>query len=44
MAGRAKGRGRGNQEQQTELIELRRMVEDLSQAVQALQRQIDVGA
>ena len=37
--GRGRGRGRGNQPQQTELAELRRMVEDLTRAVQALQRQ-----
>ena len=34
--GCSKGCGRGNQNQQTELAELRGMIEDLSQAVQAL--------
>ncbi|CAL2249473.1 unnamed protein product [Prunus armeniaca] len=39
MVGRARGRGRGNQAQHTEMAEMRRMMEDLSRAVQALQRQ-----
>ncbi|XP_021817152.1 uncharacterized protein LOC110759412 [Prunus avium] len=39
MVGRARGRGRGNQAQNTEMAEMRRMMEDLSRAVQALQRQ-----
>ncbi|KAL5846324.1 hypothetical protein ACOSQ3_009848 [Xanthoceras sorbifolium] len=40
-----KGRGvRGNQNQQVEVAELRQMIEDLSRAVQALQRQKRVGA
>ena len=42
MADRGKvrggGHGKGNQNQQTELAELRGMIEDLSRAVQALQR------
>ena len=44
MVGRGRGQGRGNQPQQTELAELRRMVEDLTRAVQALQRQEPVEA
>ena len=44
MVGRGRGRGRGNQPQQIELAELRRMVEDLTRAVQALQRQEPVEA
>ena len=39
MVGRGRGRGRGNQAQQTELAEMCPMIEDLSRAVQALQRQ-----
>ncbi|CAL8177990.1 unnamed protein product [Prunus armeniaca] len=39
MVGRARGRGRGNQAQHIEMAEMRRMMEDLSRAVQALQRQ-----
>ncbi|KAL5777403.1 hypothetical protein ACOSP7_010329 [Xanthoceras sorbifolium] len=45
MVGRGRGRGvRGNQNQQVEVAELRQMIEDLSRAVQALQRQERVGA
>ncbi|CAL2272463.1 unnamed protein product [Prunus armeniaca] len=39
MVGRARGCGRGNQAQHTEMVEMRRMMEDLSRTVQALQRQ-----
>ncbi|CAL9028321.1 unnamed protein product [Prunus brigantina] len=39
MVGRARGRGRGNQAQHTQMAEMRRIMEDLSRAVQALQRQ-----
>ncbi|EOY26100.1 DNA/RNA polymerases superfamily protein [Theobroma cacao] len=44
MVGRARGRGRGNQPQQAELAEMRRMIDDLTRAVQALQRQEPVEA
>ncbi|KDP37776.1 hypothetical protein JCGZ_06455 [Jatropha curcas] len=44
MVGRSKGRGRGNQPQQDEKAEIRRMIEDLTRAVQASQRQEPVEA
>lgn len=45
MVGRGKGRGRGiSEDQQTEMAEMRRMIEDLSRAVQTLQGQGRVGA
>ncbi|KAL6185903.1 hypothetical protein ACLB2K_042025 [Fragaria x ananassa] len=40
MVGRGRGRGRGAlEDQQTEMAEMRRMIEDLTRAVQALQGQ-----
>ncbi|KAL6280315.1 hypothetical protein ACE6H2_017196 [Prunus campanulata] len=39
MVGRARGRGRGNQAQQIEKVEMWRMMEKLTRAVQALQQQ-----
>nr|CAD1835711.1 unnamed protein product [Ananas comosus var. bracteatus] len=44
MVGRGRGRGRGNQGQQADMAEMRCMIEDLSLAVQALQRQEPVVA
>ncbi|KAF2310457.1 hypothetical protein GH714_010908 [Hevea brasiliensis] len=37
MVARGRGRGKGNQPQQVELAEMQRMIEDLTQAIQALQ-------
>ncbi|XP_017984076.1 PREDICTED: uncharacterized protein LOC18586628 [Theobroma cacao] len=39
MVGRGRGRGRGNQPQQAELVKMRRMIDDLTWAMQALQLQ-----
>ncbi|KAM1119769.1 hypothetical protein TB2_043881 [Malus domestica] len=39
MAGRGRGCGHGNQTYQAEMDEMRRMIEDLSRVLQALQRQ-----
>ncbi|EOY18988.1 DNA/RNA polymerases superfamily protein isoform 2 [Theobroma cacao] len=39
MVGRGRGRGRGNQPQQAELAKMRRMIDDLTRAMQALQLQ-----
>ena len=45
MVGRGRGRGRGAlEDQQTEMAEMRRMIEDLTRAVQALQGQERRGA
>nr|CAD1817170.1 unnamed protein product [Ananas comosus var. bracteatus] len=44
MVGRSRGRERGNQGQQADMAEMRCMIEDLSRAVQALQRQEPVVA
>ena len=45
MVGRGRGRGRGSLEnQQTEIAEMRRMIEDLTRAVQAHQGQERRGA
>ena len=44
MVGCGRGRGRGNQAQQTELAQMRHLIEELSRAVQALQRQEPVEA
>ncbi|KAF2310450.1 hypothetical protein GH714_010739 [Hevea brasiliensis] len=44
MVARGRGRGKGNQPQQVELAEMQRMIEDLTQAIQALQREEPVEA